>query len=92
VKGAIYLIEFLQGNWLKHPLHPALVHIPTALWPAATVFDLLSRFSPENIFVQLAYYAILLGLVVALLAIPRALPIGPTSAAKSPPGNLAYII
>jgi len=64
------LIEFLQGNWLKHPLHPALVHIPTALWPSALVFDLISRFLGENIFVQLAYYAILLGLLVALLAIP----------------------
>jgi uncharacterized membrane protein len=70
VKGAIYLIEFLQGNWLKHPLHPALVHIPTALWPAALVFDLLSRFRGENVFVQLAYYAIVLGLIGALLAIP----------------------
>ena len=64
------MIEFLQGNWLKHPLHPALVHIPTALWPTALVFDLLSRFREENVFVQLAYYAILLGLIVALLAIP----------------------
>jgi uncharacterized membrane protein len=73
VKGAIHLIEFLQGNWLKHPLHPALVHIPTALWPSALVFDLLSLFREENVFVQLAYYAILLGLIVALLAIPTGL-------------------
>ena len=33
----------LQGKWLGHPLHPALVHLPTALWPAALLFDLLSR-------------------------------------------------
>lgn len=63
------MIDFLQGKWLKHPLHPALVHIPTALWPAAFIFDVLSRFG-ESIFAQLAFYAILLGLIFALPAIP----------------------
>ena len=64
------MIDFLQGKWLKHPLHPALVHIPTSLWPAAFVFDLLSQAYPDNTLVQLSFYAILLGLIVALLAIP----------------------
>ena len=64
------MIDFLQGKWLKHPLHPALVHIPTALWPSAWLFDLISRFRAENVFVQLAFYAGLVGLVVALFAIP----------------------
>jgi uncharacterized membrane protein len=64
------MIDFLQGKWLKHPLHPALVHIPTSLWPAAFFFDLLSQFRPDNTFVQLSFYAILVGLVAALAAIP----------------------
>ena len=64
------MIDFLQGKWLKHPLHPALVHIPAALWPAAFAFDLLSQFRTYNAFVQLSFYGILLGLLVALLAIP----------------------
>src|SRR5687768_15730300 len=64
------MIDFLQGKWLRHPLHPALVHIPTALWPAAFVFDLLSQITQENVFVQLSFYAMLLGLIVAILAIP----------------------
>ena len=64
------MIDFLQGKWIKHPLHPALVHIPTALWPSALLFDVISQFQPENVFVQLAFYAILFGLLVALLAIP----------------------
>ena len=64
------MIDFLQGKWLKHPLHPALVHIPTALWPSAFLVDLISQFREDNAFVQLAFYAILLGLVVAVLAIP----------------------
>jgi len=64
------MIDFLQGKWLKHPLHPALVHIPTALWPIAWIFDLFSQFRADNVFVQLAFYAGLLGLIVAFLAIP----------------------
>ena len=63
------MVEFLQGKWLGHPLHPALVHIPTALWPAAFVFDLLSL-GGEIAFAPLAFYAILAGLVVAVLAFP----------------------
>ena len=60
---------FLQGRWLGHPLHPALVHLPTALWPAALLFDLLSRARAGGpIPFQISYYAILTGLVVALVA------------------------
>lgn len=64
------MIEFLQGKWLRHPLHPALVHIPTALWPSAFLLDVISQFRAENTLVQLSFYAMLLGLIVALLAIP----------------------
>jgi uncharacterized membrane protein len=64
------MIEFLQGKWLKHPLHPALVHIPTALWPAALVFDLLAVSRGDNVYVRLAFYALLVGLLAALLAAP----------------------
>jgi uncharacterized membrane protein len=64
------MIEFLQGKWLRHPLHPALVHIPTALWPAAFAFDLASQGAPDNVFVQLSFYAIAVGLALAVLAIP----------------------
>jgi uncharacterized membrane protein len=64
------MIEFLQGKWLKHPLHPALVHIPTALWPAALVFDLFAVFRGGSVFVQVSFLAILTGLLVVLLAAP----------------------
>lgn len=64
--------ELLQGRWMGHPLHPALVHLPTGLWISALVFDLLSLFA-GNVFVQLSFYAIALGLLVALLAIPAGL-------------------
>jgi uncharacterized membrane protein len=59
----------LQGRWLGHPLHPALVHLPTALWPAALLFDLVSRTGlGGGAPFQIAYYAILVGVVVALVA------------------------
>jgi uncharacterized membrane protein len=64
------MIDFLQGKWLRHPLHPALVHVPTALWPTAFLFDLLSQFRAENVFMQLSFYAIAFGLAAAFLAIP----------------------
>jgi uncharacterized membrane protein len=63
--------DFLQGTWLGHPLHPILVHVPTALWPAALLFDLLSRFGVGgNAMVRTSTYAILVGLIVALAAVP----------------------
>lgn len=66
--------DFLQGKWLKHPLHPILVHIPTALWPAALVFDILSNFGVGgNAMVQTSFYAIAFGVVAALAAIPTGL-------------------
>ena len=68
------LKDFLQGKWLGHPLHPAVVHVPTALWPAALVFDLLSRFGVGgNAMVKTSFYAILLGLLAVLLAVPSGL-------------------
>lgn len=66
--------DFLQGKWLKHPLHPALVHITVSLWPAALLFDLISYFSESgNTFVRLSFYSISLGMLGALLAIPPGL-------------------
>lgn len=62
--------EFLQGKWLKHPLHPILVHIPTALWPASLLFDLLANLRNDNALVQAAFYMALFGWLSALVAIP----------------------
>ena len=65
------MMDFLQGKWLGHPLHPILVHVPTALWPAALIFDILSRFGVGgNAMVRTSTYAILVGLVIAVAAVP----------------------
>ena len=65
------MMDFLQGKWLGHPLHPILVHVPTALWPAALIFDILSRLGVGgNAMVRTSTYAILVGLVIAVAAVP----------------------
>src|SRR5207237_1206187 len=33
-----WLLNFLKGKWLGHPLHPILVHVPMAMWPGALIF------------------------------------------------------
>jgi uncharacterized membrane protein len=65
--------DFLKGKWLGHPLHPALVHVPAGLWPAALVFDLLSQGGLGNVAVQLSFFCIALGLLTALVAVPTGL-------------------
>ncbi len=67
-----WLLNFLKGKWLKHPLHPIIVHVPMAMWPSALIFDLLSRWN-GNVMVRLSFYAIIFGLVASLLAVPSGL-------------------
>ena len=69
-----WLLDFLKGKWLKHPLHPIIVHVPMATWPGALIFDLLSQWQfGGNAMVRLSFYAIIFGLVALLLAVPTGL-------------------
>ena len=69
-----WLLDFLKGKWLKHPLHPIIVHVPMAMWPGALIFDLLSQWQiGGNTMVRLSFYAIIFGLVASLLAVPTGL-------------------
>jgi len=64
-------LDLLKGKWLKHPLHPIIVHVPMAMWPSAVIFDLLSQWQiGGNAMVRLSFYAIIFGLVASLLAVP----------------------
>ncbi len=68
------LVNFLKGKWLKHPLHPLLVHVPVGLWPAALLFDVLSRLNiGGNAMVRLSFFCIALGLAATLAAVPTGL-------------------
>lgn len=60
--------EVLQGRPLRHPLHPLLVHFPIGLYVLSLVFDLFSQMLPTLGAVQAAYYTMLLGTVMALVA------------------------
>jgi uncharacterized membrane protein len=63
--------SFLQGKWVKHPLHPAIVHIPVSMWIISLVFDFLALTGSETeLLSRLSVYALSFGLVVALFAIP----------------------
>lgn len=64
--------DILQGNPLRSPIHPALVHLPVALFPLALLLDLASwTFSGSTTgVVRAAYYSHLLGLGTAALAAP----------------------
>jgi uncharacterized membrane protein len=53
----------------KHPLHPILVALPIGLWIFSLVCDLVYRFGPhEEMWRQMAWYAIVAGLVGAVAA------------------------
>ena len=68
------LKHFLQGRWLGHPLHPALVHVPVAGFVTVLIFDVLSQFGQgNNAFVQISFYAIALGLLAVLAVVPAGL-------------------
>lgn len=65
------LLDILQGKWLGHPLHPALVHIPIGAWITAAIIDLVERHQtsagPAE---HVALYCVIAGLAGALLAVP----------------------
>ncbi len=61
--------DWLQGKPLHHPLHPLLVHLPIGLWTLSLVFDAWNRLlEPANWRVQGAFYTLVFGIGVALLA------------------------
>lgn len=49
-----------------HPVHPALVHFPMALWFSAVFWDLMSWWRPYPLWWQLAYWCLTLGLALSL--------------------------
>jgi uncharacterized membrane protein len=66
----VKLSEFLQGKWLGHPLHSAIVHIPVGSWIAASILDISHRagwLGRES--GQLALVCVGVGLLGAVLAV-----------------------
>lgn len=64
-------LEILQGKWLGHPLHPAVVHVPLALWIAAAALDILiMRDVAVAVLTRLSLYCVIGGMLGALVAVP----------------------
>lgn len=63
-------VEFLQGKWLGHPLHPALAHVPVGAWVTAAVLDVVAHASPHATLALIGLYCVIAGLVFALMAVP----------------------
>src|SRR5437762_7831084 len=63
------LKDFLEGKPLRHPLHPMLVHFPIGLFLLSLSFELASLVFPSvpNL-VRDSFYAMLLGVITALIA------------------------
>ncbi len=61
--------DVLQGKPLGHPSHPMFIHFPTALFPTAVLFDILSWALSEPELVRAAFYNTAVGLAGASLAI-----------------------
>jgi uncharacterized membrane protein len=65
------LVEFLQGKWLGHPLHAALVHVPVGGWLVACTLDLILSTGAGGVATaQLALWCVGVGLAGAVLAVP----------------------
>lgn len=64
-------IEILQGKWLGHPLHPAIVHIPVGAWLAALLIDVVEHSRQDSgPAAHLALACVTIGLIGALLSVP----------------------
>jgi uncharacterized membrane protein len=57
--------DIVQGKPLGHPSHAMFVHFPSALLPAAFVFDVVSYIEPDLTVTRAAFYNIVFGLCVA---------------------------
>lgn len=64
------LKNLLEGKPLRSPLHPALVHLPIALFPLSVLLDIGSWMCPSRdlYFVRGAFYCLAGGLATGLLA------------------------
>lgn len=58
----------LQGRWLGHPLHPAIVHFPIALFMLNLVLDVASWIAPDRTLVVASTWVLALGVAMAVLA------------------------
>lgn len=62
------LREIIRGKFLGHPIHPMLVHFPTALFSAGFLFDIAGIILQQPLLFAASFYVILMGLAGGVLA------------------------
>lgn len=62
------LRSILKGRLFGHPVHPMLVHFPTALFSSGFLFDILGKVLGDSSFYPASLYVILMGLGFGVLA------------------------
>lgn len=60
--------EILKGRLFGHPIHPMLVHFPTALFSAGFIFDIAGIVLRQPLFFAASFYVVLMGLAGGVLA------------------------
>ncbi|HCM40645.1 MAG TPA: hypothetical protein DIS93_11840 [Bdellovibrionales bacterium] len=83
------MLNFLQGRFMRHPLHPLMVHLPVGLWIGSLVCDIGFLASDSANFAIASYYMMLLGLIAVLLAVPTGLAEYVSIPANTRPKNIA---
>ena len=56
------------ARFAGHPIHPALVHFPLALWAATWVWDVLGAWTGSLVWWQTGFWCLVAGSVMALPA------------------------
>lgn len=62
------LKQLLEGRIFGHPVHPMLVHFPTALFSAGFLFDVGGLLLADSSLFSASFYSIVLGLLVGVPA------------------------
>lgn len=78
--------QLFKGRFLGHPVHPMLVHFPTALFMAALGFDLYSMTAPDVPLDAASFWCTGMGLAAGVLAAV----FGAVDLAKLESGNAAF--
>ncbi|MGZ3707741.1 MAG: DUF2231 domain-containing protein [Bdellovibrionota bacterium] len=67
------LKEILQGRFMRHPLHPLLVHLPVGLWICSLIMDIVFLTSGSASWATASFYTMGIGLAGVVLAVPAGL-------------------
>jgi uncharacterized membrane protein/nitrite reductase/ring-hydroxylating ferredoxin subunit len=63
------LKDILEGKPLRHPIHPMLVHFPIGFFILSLLLDLATLLFPDTSYlIRASFYAMLFGVITALLA------------------------